>query len=142
MATEENKPEVRMKLKLLNTALGVVLLAFDVSPVLAASIRLTGATGTSCNYSAIEADSNGNMTVVCSDNKPAPTPASAPRTVPRLPAPQSVPTAQSPLEEIKRWLRAFETINSLPTNLKWEPVHYMLYMQGPPLGRYQMPVTW
>lgn len=55
------------------------------------------------------------------------------------------PTAQSPLEEIKRWNTAFETINGLPHNAKWEPRGQMEYnkltQRNKPL-HYKLPTTW
>lgn len=41
----------------------------------------------------------------------------------------AVPTSTSPIDIIKRWNYAFETINFIPHNYKNEPVSYMAYLK-------------
>lgn len=55
------------------------------------------------------------------------------------------PTSTSSIEEIKRWNYAFETINYMPHNYKWEPVYYMSYLKQMQLGKptqYHLPTSW
>ncbi len=55
------------------------------------------------------------------------------------------PTSTSSIEEIKRWNYAFETINYMPHNYKWEPVYYMSYLKQMQIGKptqYKLPTSW
>lgn len=55
------------------------------------------------------------------------------------------PTSQSPLADIRAWNAAFERLNSLPPNVKWEPVGYLSYlkqMQAAKPTQIHLPNPW
>lgn len=55
------------------------------------------------------------------------------------------PTSNSPLEEIKRWNKAFAGINYMPYDSRAEPVSLMSYnkqMQAAKPIQYKMPLVW
>lgn len=57
----------------------------------------------------------------------------------------STPTSSSPIDIIKRWNYAFETINFIPHNYKNEPVSYMAYLkliQSNKPGIILLPTSW
>jgi len=145
--------EANMNLKLISTrnvVMALALLMLSAVSAFAASITLNGATGNSCIYSAFNADSGGNLTVVC-NSAPSLASTSTPTvvtiTAPVVPSTGGgpAPTLNSPVSEVKRWIYAFESLNFIPHDRRSEPfgtMNYWKLIQANKPTQYKLPTDW
>ncbi|CAH1903897.1 conserved exported hypothetical protein [Candidatus Nitrotoga sp. HW29] len=95
----------------------------------------------------VNPQANTTYSVIATNNVGPSTSASVTVTVSTVnPIPQTTPTRNSPISEIKRWNWAFETINKYPFHdTKQEPVAYMEYnkliQSNKPTSIY-LPTSW